>query len=233
MGKTVLLLFETTMLAAAEFEKCGFDTICIDLDNKLGKWGDEHGIQTNSRILDWDILENVDEIADLAMSCEMVIGFPPCTDLANSGAAHFASKRAKNPNFQIEAVELCRTVETIGNLADVPWIIENPTSVLSTLWRKPDFRFQPYEYGGYLPVDDVHPLYPKYIMPRDAYPKKTCYWTSENLKMPEKLIVPIDKGYSTQYNKLGGKSAKTKRIRSATPRGIMRAIAQQLKKEMQ
>lgn len=33
-------------------------------------------------------------------------------------------------------------------------------------------------------------------------------------------------GDSTQYKKLGGKSLKTKNIRSATPRGFARAVYQ-------
>jgi hypothetical protein len=42
--------------------------------------------------------------------------------------------------------------------------------------------------------------------------------------MPTKAPVECPKGYSTQHKKLGGKSMKTKNIRSATPRGFAKAV---------
>lgn len=84
--------------------------------------------------------------------------------------------------------------------------------------------FHPYEYGGYLPTIDEHPIYPEYIKPRDAYPKKTCIWSGGGFCMPEKKPVAVMPGYSDQHNKLGGKSLKTKNIRSATPRGFANAV---------
>ena len=77
---------------------------------------------------------------------------------------------------------------------------------------------------GNLPEDDVHPTYPEYIKPRDAYPKKTCIWASDDFVMPGKKYVEVDEGYSEQHKKLGGKSLKTKNIRSATPRGFAQAV---------
>ena len=42
--------------------------------------------------------------------------------------------------------------------------------------------------------------------------------------MPGKKYVHVDDGYSDQHKKLGGKSLKTKNIRSATPRGFAKAV---------
>ncbi len=153
------------------------------------------------------------------------MAFPPCTDLAVSGARHFASKRERDPLFQEKAVATARIASNIGDALGVTYIIENPVSVLSSAWRKPNHSFNPWEYGGYLPENDAHPWFPMYIAPRDAYPKKTCLWTSDDFVMPEKKPVNLPDGYSTQQNKLGGKSAKTKLIRSLSPRGFFKAIA--------
>ena len=155
---------------------------------------------------------------------EFVFGFPECTDLAVSGATHFASKRDNNPYFQDEALMLFYIVEGVGLEVGCSWGLENPVSVASTLWRKPNFNFHPSEYGGYLPVDDIHPTYPEYIKPRDAYPKKTCIWHGPGFVQPDKKPVHCDPGYSDQHKKLGGKSLKTKNIRSATPRGFAQAV---------
>jgi len=166
----------------------------------------------------------VREIKELVGSTEIVIGFPECTHLAVSGAAHFAKKLDDNPAIQAEATELARFVEYLGDAFGCPWVAENPVSVLSTLWRKPNHSFHPWEYGGYLPENDEHPTYPEYIKPRDAYPKKTCIWSGNGFVMPDKAPVHVLSGYSDQHKKLGGKSIKTKNIRSATPRGFARAV---------
>ena len=42
--------------------------------------------------------------------------------------------------------------------------------------------------------------------------------------MPQKVAVDKPNGYSTQHLKLGGKSQRTKDIRSATPRGFAIAV---------
>jgi hypothetical protein len=103
--------------------------------------------------------------------------------------------------------------------------VENPVSVLATKWRKPDHSFHPYEYGGYIHDDQAeHPRWPEYIAAKDAYPKKTCLWTGNGFTMPWKDPVHPEDGHSRQHKKLGGKSQRTKDIRSATPRGFATAV---------
>ena len=181
---------------------------------KVGMWFDAYKTS-----------EHVEQIKNIVGDgvC-FVFGFPECTDMAVSGAAHFAKKEKQNPAFQAESCELARLVMYVGDAFRCAWAAENPVSVLSTLWRKPDYSFHPYEYGGYLPSNDVHPAYPEYIKPMDAYLKKTCIWSGNRFVMPSKKPVNVDPGYSDQYKKLGGKSLKTKNIRSATPRGFAKAV---------
>lgn len=172
------------------------------------------------------ILEMMPEIRKAIMSgnVKFVAGFPPCTDLAVSGAAHFASKLEKDKHFQAKAALVAEQCRMIGEISGAPWFFENPVSVLSSIIGKPDFQFHPYEFGGYLPRDDTHPEWPEYIKPRDAYPKKTCLWSGNGFLLPDKKEVQVEPGYSEQHKKLGGKSLKTKNIRSATPRGFAIAV---------
>jgi hypothetical protein len=164
-------------------------------------------------------------ISQWAGKVAFLSAFPPCTDTAASGAKHFARKRAKNPGFQTNAVEHVKNCARIADrLGSVPYYIEHPVSVVSTLWRKPDEMFHPFEFGGYLPEDDEHPDYPDIILPRDAYPKRTCLWTGNGFIMPPKKAVDVPAGYSLQFKKLGGRSEKTKSIRSQTPRGFSLAV---------
>jgi len=157
------------------------------------------------------------------------MAFPVCTDLAVSGAAWFKKKAEADPFFQEAAVSHAIWCDRLFNSLHVPYFIENPVSVLATKWRKPDYSFHPYEYGGYIRDDDAeHPRWPEYIAPRDAYKKKTCLWTGNGFVMPTKVAVDCEgyhgNGYSTAMMKLGGKSQRTKDIRSATPRGFAKAV---------
>jgi hypothetical protein len=266
---------------AKPWADAGYQCFCFDGQHPLGVSQSDHknilnvGMWFSKNSYGEFLAEDVDKILSIAgEGVEFVFGFPECTDLAVSGAVHFASKREKNPQFQEEAMMLFYLTEKLSNEIGCKWGLENPVSVASTLWRKPDFKFHPYEYGGYLPANDIHPYYPEYIKPRDAYPKKTCIWSGGGFVIPEFIKVGPDGfnlvdgkserknewitrftcrfvessgrrvdeevttlkypeydidglpiwGYSDQHKKLGGKSLKTKNIRSATPRGFAQAV---------
>ena len=212
---------------AKPWADAGYLCYCFDGQHPLGVSKSKHenilnvGMWFNNK----NNMVNVDAIkAVTGDDICFVFGFPECTDLAVSGAAHFARKRDNNPFFQDEAMVLVKLAKLLGESVGCSWALENPVSVISSLWRKPDYSFHPYEYGGYLPLRDRHPAYKEYIKARDAYPKKTCIWSSGDFVMPEKFPVEVNPGCSDQYKKLGGKSIKTKNIRSATPRGFAQAV---------
>lgn len=218
--KEVVFLFDESGYAGLPWLEKKFVVHCFDIDNNDTM---KNGIYFHK----WDAFDksSIDRLK-LEFSPLFVMGFPPCTDLAVSGARHFETKKKRDPFYLEKAMELVYVTKEIGDYFNVPWVLENPVSVISTVWRKPDHIFHPFEYGGYLPEDDVHPEYPEYILPRDAYRKKTCYWSGNGFIMPEKKPVDVEKGWSLQQRKLGGKSKKTKRIRSLSPRGIAKAISE-------
>lgn len=235
--KKAIFLFDYTGIMARPWVLAGYDCYCFDGQHNEGISNPcffEGGKRYNyknvgmwfSNEITGDISgDDADKIISITGSdISFVFGFPECTDLAVSGAAHFASKRDKNPFFQDEAMVLVKLVKMLGDKLKCPWALENPVSVISTKWRKPDFSFHPHEFGGYLPENDKHPTYPEYIKPRDSYPKKTCIWHGGGFIEPIKKPVYVDPGYSDQHKKLGGKSIKTKNIRSATPRGFALAV---------
>ena len=226
-----IFLFDYTGIMAKPWADAGYLCYCFDGQHSKGVNKSDHPNILNvgmwfSNEVTGDIsgldVEKINAIAGDGVA--FVFGFPECTDLAVSGAGHFAAKRDNNPFFQDEAMVLVKLVKLVGDSYGCPWALENPVSVISTMWRKPDHSFHPYEYGGYLPADDVHPIYPEYIKPRDAYPKKTCVWSGGGFVMPTVKPVDVRPGYSDQHKKLGGKSLKTKNIRSATPRGFAKAV---------
>ncbi len=237
----VLSLYDYTGVAVTPWAKAGHECYCYDIQHDPDDVKEKHfpsgGViyYVHADLHAWETicsLFNAFENENLAFA----MAFPVCTDMAVSGAAHFATKAKKDKYFQYKAVRYAVWCAGLFDDLEVPYYIENPVSVLATKWRKPDYNFHPYEYGGYIPYDEAkHPRWPEYIAPFDAYPKKTCLWTGGGFKMPTKVAVDVPKGYSTQHKKLGGKSAKTKNIRSATPRGFAEAVfeANQSRRQIQ
>ena len=148
---------------------------------------------------------------------DMIIAFPPCTDLAVSGARHFARKRAdgtqkKSIAFFMEFVKAdCEKIA-----------IENPIGIMSTEYRKPDQIIQPYQFGHHAR-------------------KSTCLWLKGLPKLiPTDIVDPgeIDKNgfsrgasldYATDENGkiLPWNDPRTAKARSKTFPGIAKAMASQ------
>ena len=94
------------------------------------------------------------------------------------------------------------------------WCVENPMSRIHKLnsWLgKVQFKFHPYEFAGYSPNQD-----------EDRYKKTTWLWGKFNNPIP-KPIEPFH-DYCVFWKKLGGKSERTKEIRSKTPLGFAYAF---------
>jgi len=222
--KKAVFLYDYTGIMAKPWLDAGYECWLFDGQHEPGVTRDGNLVKVGMWFDAYNIFNHADEIYKMVGDCCFVFGFPECTDLAVSGAAHFAKKLEANPLCQYEAVQLAHLVHVVAGKFKCKWGIENPISVMSSIWRKPDFIFNPFEYGGYLSENDIHPTYPDYIKPRDAYPKKTCIWHGGGFVEPIKKPVLCDPGYSDQHKKLGGKSLKTKNIRSATPRGFAKAV---------
>ena len=81
-----------------------------------------------------------DVLAVLGDGWDMMIGHPPCTHLAVSGARWFTGKIAE----QAAALEFVRALMAAPVAR---WAIENPVSIISTRIRKPDQIIQPWQFG--------------------------------------------------------------------------------------
>jgi len=76
---------------------------------------------------------------------DMVIAFPPCTDLAVSGARWFKEKQADGR--QQRSIEFFMKFVECHQRTGVPVAIENPVGIMSSHYRKPDQIIQPWQYG--------------------------------------------------------------------------------------
>lgn len=136
---------------------------------------------------------------------DMIIAFPPCTDLAVSGARHFAKKRADGR--QQASIDFFMK---FANAHCDMIAIENPVGIMSTLFRKPDQIINPYQFG--------HPE-----------TKKTCLWL-KNLQPLEETenvyayMMALPEKERSRIHWMGSGHAKE---RSKTYPGIARAMAEQ------
>ena len=140
-----------------------------------------------------DVLNHLDEGWDL------IIAHPPCTDLAVSGARHFARKRAdgsqrRSIDFFMKFTQLdCQKVA-----------IENPVCIMSSVWRKPDQIIQPWQFGH-------------------GETKATCLWLKG---LPILRPTNIVEGRTTRIHRMPPRADRS-RLRSKTYEGIAKAMAEQ------
>ena len=246
MRNHVISLYDFTGEALRPWAEAGYQCFAYDIQHKPSPMGKMQPSDVNSFVGGGNIFYIHADLYDPETSLKIIArhnnkvtflsAFPPCTDLAVSGAVWWKKKGEANPDFQTEAASHVERCSMVGDAFDCSYYIENPIGALSRLWRKPDHKFDPCDFGGYLSKDDVHPRWPEIIPPRDAYRKKTCLWVGNRFKMPTHKQVDHEtvvfdrkdpkkgKNYSPVTGKTGGKSQRTKNIRSATPRGFAKAV---------
>lgn len=165
--KIAIFLCDLTGVMAQPWVEAGYEAILIDPQHPEGVHADG-AITKVGRIIDhpesWQVIRD----AVATGRVEFVAGFPPCTDLAVSGARWFEAKRQADPAVQFKAMHVVWQCQIIGEMSGAPWFAENPVSQISSLWRKPDHSFHPWQFSGFCADDQ--------------YTKKTCLWTGGGLR---------------------------------------------------
>ncbi len=194
MKKTILSLFDYSGRWSRPYKENGYEVFQVDI--KLGI----------------DILELQPE--DLPFeSVYGILAAPPCTDFAGSGAQYW---KAKDLDGRTEAsLALVRkTLDFVDVYAPKFWALENPVGRLPTLvprLGKP-WYFNPNEFAGWLEGEEAD---------RECYTKRTGLWGE--FEVPVKKPLPVSPGGSW-IMRLGGKSERTKELRSMTPLGFAYAF---------
>lgn len=130
---------------------------------------------------------------------DLMIAHPPCTDLAVSGARHFAAKIADGRQQ--------RALDFVRALLDAPIeriALENPISVISSKIRKPDQIIQPWQFGH-------------------GETKATCLWLKN---LPPLVPTDIVDGREARVHRMPPSADRWKK-RSETYLGIAKAMAEQ------
>ena len=165
----VLVACEESQRVCIEFRKLGHEAYSCDIMNCSGghpEWHIKDDVLSllNGRcsFITSDGVEHIIEDR-----WDMIIGFPPCTHLAVSGAAHFEKKRLDGR--QEEGIKFFCQFLT----ADCDKIvIENPIGIISGDYIKEYFPELSAQYG--LPIKPTQIIHP--WMFGDNYAKSTCLW---------------------------------------------------------
>lgn len=148
-----------------------------------------------------------------------ILAAVPCTDFAGSGARWWKEKDHTPANYSGTEIQFDSTVEMsvfmvlsvlyiVELFNPVFWVIEQPIGRIQKLVPevgKPLLYFNPCDYG-------------------DPYTKKTALYGKFNPDLKKNPVKPIEG--SKMWKKYGGKSERTKTLRSATPLGFANAFFQ-------
>lgn len=200
----VVSLFDLTGNIVMPWLNAGHDCWIVDIQHPFAY--NERGVTSDGKLHRVHFDLSVPWLPPFAPdSIAIVFAFPPCDDLAVSGAAWFRGKGLRKLS---RAINLFATAAEFCEWSGAPYLIENPKSAISTYWRPADFSFHPWEYQSHN-SGDIHQ-------------KETYLWTGGGFVMPKKkteLTEAIDKDFT---NNTGGANRKNRR--SATPVGFAKAV---------
>lgn len=198
----ILIACECSGKVRDEFIKLGYDAISCDILPTENP-GPHYEGDLNDIINDgWDLM----------------IGFPPCTHLAVSGACWFPEKQ--KDGRQQSAIDFFMLIAN----ASIPHIaIENPIGIMSNIWRKPDQIIHPYYFGD--PVRKSTCLWLKNL-PKLFHNKENDLFYESQYTVPD-IVQYGNKTYSGPAGKWYRTKEERSRERSRTYDGIAYAMASQ------
>lgn len=131
-----------------------------------------------------------------------ILAAPPCTVFSLAG--NWVKRTDEEMIKALSVVDAC--IRIIYKSKPIFWALENPVGKLKRWIGEPVTRFNPWQFG-------------------DGTFKKTCLWGKFNKPIQTVFEAPQRIPYSkTPIGRLGGKSERTKMLRSITPAGFAKAF---------
>jgi len=204
--KHIYAICELSGNTVLDYVEAGYNVILIDPEHETMQDGN---VTMIGETIQWML-----EIAEFLPPAWGIFFMPPCTDFTVSGAQYWPEKdRDGRTASSLEIVDA--GLEFIDRMNPEWHVTENPVGRLPKLrpdrLGKPAMYFNPCDYG-------------------DPYTKKTCLWGDFTPPLP--LFLGEDRSVEPErvssqgswLMKLGGKSKRTKMLRSVTPRQFARAF---------
>jgi hypothetical protein len=207
----VILFFEESTRFAQPWLEAGYECWCVDLKHPRGR--NKRGLLT---LVGADVHELHRDhwwLPPRDMPVAFFAAFTDCTFLTIS-AQRWQSERGPGPMGR--GLLLADTAWRFARDCQCPYMIENPANSALRVWRKPDYKFHPWEYSGYLKPEDDCPL-----AANDAYSKETGLWVGGGFVMPEKK--PHDGLICGAVHEMAPGEDRAQK-RSVIPMGFSRAV---------
>lgn len=197
--RLLISLFDHSGNASRPYRENGWQVIQVDI--KLGQ-----------NIMTWDYknyYNAFNKAAKIGIIC-----MQPCTCYALCGNRH-KENRLNNGEFEQSQQLVEQSRRIIEYFNPFFWVLENPKTDIhkKNIWvgQRPKFIFNPCDFAGYDPVPD-----------NSLYNKETWLFGKFNDPVRDR-VEPIYKD-NPGWKNLGGKSERTKELRSITPLGFAYAF---------
>ena len=195
-GNLLISLYDHSGNASRPYKENGWKVIQVDIKNGLD-------------VLAYDYRRDITAYDKIGL-----IIMQPCTCYALCGNRHKVN-RLNNGEFEESQKLVAKSKEYIDYFNPFFWQLENPKTDIHKkndwIGQRPKFVFNPCDFAGYDPEPD-----------NSRYNKETWLFGKFN-DLVKKRIEPIEKD-NPGWKNLGGKSEKTKELRSITPLGFAYAF---------
>ena len=199
---TVISLCDYSGVWSKPYRDAGYNVIQVDL-----KLGGDAVLFPSGLSIEPRLSSEYQDIESIIGRVHAVLSAPVCTVFSGSGAKH--RRTDEQIRLGLSLVDASYRIATITE-CDV-FAMENPVGKLRKWIGPPLYRFQPHWFAG---LSD-EPL-------TEAYTKRTCLWGWFNTNLPRHDVDPVHG--SMLWRKYGGKSERTKEMRSMTPQGFARSF---------
>ena len=230
----ILVACEESQVVTNEFRKLGHEAYSCDIIDHSGDHDEWHIKDDVLLLLNGDCqFYTVDgTLHKINNKWDMIVAFPPCTDLAVSGAAWFERKRENGSQK--------KSIEFFMNFLNADCekiVVENPIGIISGNYIKKHYPDLDKRYiFPKKPTQIIHPW-----MFGDNFSKSTCLW----VKGLDPLIAETNEQPELEYFEWTDKNGKNKRqpqwfydafklppkerakVRSKTFPGVAKAMAEQ------
>lgn len=214
----ILVACEESQRVCIEFRKKGHDAYSCDIQESSGDHPEWHIHQDVLNILNGncDFETETGDKHRIKGKWDMIIAHPPCTRLCNTSQRwlHWGDETYRNKKIEEQKQAIDFFMKFVN--ADCDRIaIENPVGIMSSVYRKPDCIYNPYDFKG------------------ETECKKTCLWLKNLPVLQPTQVLEKEKRthgiYNAYFNKkqLSWNDPQTAKLRSVTPLGVARAMGEQ------
>lgn len=217
---TVLVACEESQRVCKAFREKGHEAFSCDIQNRSGRHPEWHIMNDVLPLLNGncEFTTTDGKTHRIEDKWDLIIAHPPCTRLCNSGQRWLYWGDETYKSKKIAEQQKAIVFFMMLALADCDRIaIENPNGIMSSAYRRPDCSYNPYDFEG------------------ETECKKTCLWLKGLPHLKPTRQIPLPKEQRTHGiwkahfgdRKLAWNDPETARLRSQTPIGVAKAMAEQ------